>query len=111
MPNYERNLRQICTFWQKTGTDQYGKPTFAAPVVLNCRWEDINEKVIDKHGSEIVSKSRIFTAAQLSPEGYLAPGSYASEPNPLDIPVAEEIRQHKIVPDLRNLKNLYTTWL
>lgn len=111
MPNFKRNLRQTCTYWAKTGTDQYNKPTFGTPVTLACRWEDTSEKVIDKHGAEIVSKSRVFTAVEFSAEGYLALGDHTGTPSPLGLDSADEIRQMKRVPDLRNLQTLYTTWL
>lgn len=111
MPNFERNLRQTCTYWMKTGTNEYSKPVFASPVVLNCRWEDISEKVVDKHGQEIIAKSKIFTAAELNPEGWLAEGIHDSTIDPTTLDGAEEIRQVKRLPDLRNLKTMYTTWL
>lgn len=111
MPNFERNLHQTCTYWAKSGSDQYNKPTFVSPVVMNCRWEDVSEKVIDKYGSEIVSKSKVFTAVELSAEGYLALGSHALVVDPLALEGAYEIRQSKRLPDLRAVKMLYTIWL
>lgn len=111
MPNFERNLRESCTYWAKTGTDQYNKPTFVSPIVINCRWEDVAEQVIDKHGAEIISKSRIFAAVELSAEGYLAHGDHSMSADPLTLTGAHEIRQAKRVPDLRAVKSLYTIWL
>lgn len=111
MPNFERNLRQALTYWPKTGTNEFGKPVFDSPVLLPCRWEDINERVIDKHGAEIVAKARIFTAEPMNPEGWVIQGDSSLIMDPLTLADAEEIRQAKAVPDLRNLKTLHTTWL
>jgi len=109
MPNFERNLLQTLTYWEQTGSDQYNKPIFADPISLRCRWEDVVEKVIDKHGEEIVSKSRIFLAVPIRAEGYVLQGESTSM-TPLVIG-AEEVRQVKSVPDLRNMKQMYTVWL
>jgi hypothetical protein len=117
MGNFARNLLQYCTYWEQTDTDTYGKPVFAAPVRLPCRWEDISEHVIDKHGHEIVSKSRIFTSVQPRPEGYMrltaANDANWASVDPLDTTKgAFEIRQVKTIPNLRNPLNvLHTTWL
>ena len=104
-------------YWEQTGTDEYNKPTFAAPARLSCRWEDISERVIDKYGQEITSKTRVFTSINLHPEGYLSKAA-ADLPNWDEVdPLASssdafEIRQVKSIPNLRNpLQVLYTTWL
>jgi hypothetical protein len=110
MPNFERNLRQTLTYWEVTGSDQYNKPTFAVPVTLSCRWEDVAEAVIDKYGAEIVSKSRIFLAVPIRAEGYVLLGESVAA-DPLVIDGAQEVRQVKSVPDLRANKQMYTVWL
>ena len=110
MPNFERNLRQTCTYWPLTGTDLYGKPAFSAPQHPDCRWEEIAELFIDKRGQEATSKSRVFLAIDIDIEGYLFLGTSA-ETNPLVLADAYEIRQVKKTPDLRNLKTLYVAML
>lgn len=116
MGNYQRNLLQTCYYWEKMGTDIYGAPTLSAPILVDCRWEDVSEAVIDKLGNEIVSKSRIFTAINLPPEGFLRlakAGDVIGDIDPLNTEDgADEIRQVKSIPNLRNpLEILYTTWL
>jgi hypothetical protein len=134
MPNFERNLRQKLTYWEVVSYDQYNKPTFADPIQLNCRWEDVAEAVIDKYGAEIISKSRIFLAVPIRVQGYVLPGEYTFwvlesgewddngvwVPNadwngapidPLTLEGIQEVRQVKSVPDLRANKQMYTVWL
>ena len=109
MPNFERNLRQVLTYWEVLDTDEYNRPVFGPPQHLPCRWEDVAELVIDKHGEEIKSKSRIFLAVPIRAEGYVLLGESAvSTPS---LSGGEEVRQVKMVPDLRNLKQMYTVWL
>ena len=111
MPNFERNLRQICTYWDVTGEkDMFGKSVFTAPVELPCRWEDINELFIAKNGQEVTSRSRVFLAQDISLEGYLMLG-ISVDPNPLNLSTAFEVRQVKAIPDLRSLKKLFTVYL
>lgn len=116
MPNFTRNLLQLCTLWVPTGTDIYNRPTFAAPVKIACRWEDISELVIDKRGQEITSKSRIFLAQDVDVEGYLrltpANDTNWASHDPLTGGEAFEIRQVKRTPNLRDpTQILYTVWL
>ena len=134
MPNFERNLRQTLTYWEQDGTDQYNKPNLISPVQLPCRWEDNIELVIDKHGQEFKSKSRIFLAVPIRAEGYVLQGAFTEwllqggfwDVNgvwideatwsgglisPLRIRGIQEVRQVKGVPDLRNMKQMYTVWL
>lgn len=108
-PNFERNLRQTATFWAKTGTTTSGGSTFGAPQQLACRWEDIQEKIIDKYGQEVISKARVFFASSIDLEGYLLQGiSNAADPRTVG---GTEIRNVKSVPDLRAIKTMYVAML
>lgn len=110
MPNFARNLNQVCTYWAQTGTDMFNKPVFAAPQALACRWEEVSEKFINKNGEESVSKSRIFFAQNVDLEGYLFLGVNASA-DATEVDGAYEVQQVKKTPDLRGLKTLYVVYL
>lgn len=110
MPNFERNLLQTCTYWAQTGLNMSGKGTFATPVQLACRWEDVALLFLDKRGQEATSKSRVFLAQDIDIQGYLMLGT-TSTADPTTLPEAWEVRSLKSTPDLRNLKNLYVAML
>jgi hypothetical protein len=107
----ERALNDTVTYWEKTGaTDRYGKPVLSSPVQIKCRWEDRQSQIVNKQGTEVISKSRVFTLTPISIDGYLARGTIASsDPRPLDD--AFEIQQVSSTPDLRSLKSLVTVYL
>lgn len=106
-----RHFHQTLTYWEANSTtDIYGKPTFKAPVQLSCRWEDREQQIINKKGSEIVSKSRIFVEGEIGLEGYLFLGT-SNETDPTKVEGADEIQQVGVTPDLRYLRSLVTVWL
>lgn len=92
-------LNQECTHWAVTGTDGYNRPTFSAPVVIRCRWEDRVEKIQNDEGVEVVSRSRIFVADDLSTGDYLFLGS-SSHPDPREVPGAFRIVAWRKTPGL-----------
>lgn len=110
MPNFERNLRQTCTYWAQTALNMSGKGTFATPVQLPCRWEDVAHLFLNKRGQEVTSRSRVFLAQDIDLQGYLMLGTSAAA-DPTTLVDAWEIQQVKVTPDLRNLKNLYVAML
>lgn len=110
MPNFERNLNQTVTYWAPTGSDLFGKATFATPVTLSARWEDIQEMFRDKLGNETVSRSKVFLASDIHIDGYLFLGTSVIT-DPTDVTGAEQVRQMKRLPDLRSLKILYVALL
>lgn len=107
----EHAMNDVVTYWEITGaTDRYGKPLLTSPVQIKCRWEDKQSQIISKHGTEIISKTRIFTRTSLNIDGYVAKGVVAdADPRPLD--TAFEIQQVSTTPDLRSLKTLITAYL
>jgi hypothetical protein len=112
MPNFERNLRQTCTYWKVQSTDQYGKPTFSAPTTLDCRWEEKSELFIDKKMQEVTSKAKVFLVdtPNVDESGYILLGTSAAA-SPLGLTDAFEIRALKRTPDLRVLKTMLVVML
>lgn len=111
MPAYTRNMNQICTYWAKSGVDVYGKPTYAAPVTLACRWEDKSELVRTPDGREVVSSSIVYPAGELVVGSWLALGDQTSTATPAEYGDAHEIIARGKSPDLRATTILYKAWL
>lgn len=70
-------LNQKCTYWKYLGIDGYGHPSFAAPVVLACRWEGRTEKIQGDDGEQHISRARVFLENDLESGDYLALGELA----------------------------------
>ncbi len=55
-------LNQIATWFKKTGQDVYGKPIFAAPINIQCRFEGGMKLIKDKTGKDAVSQGVFYVA-------------------------------------------------
>lgn len=109
MNNILNKLQQDATYWYPTGSDLFNKQTFGR-ATIKCRWEDVSEVFIDKTGKEATSKSVIFFAENIDIEGYVFLGE-SLENDPTLVPGAHMVKQVSRIPDLRNLKTLYTVYL
>lgn len=103
-------LRQDATYWAPTGTDTYGKTSFAAPVAVKVRWEDEMHVIVAKTGKEYTSKSTVYCAQNFDLDGYLYLGTSVVA-SPLEQVGAKEIQAMSRVPNLRALQTLYTAFL
>lgn len=104
-------LNQVVTYWSPTGdADRYGKPILNAPVQIQARWEDKQTQIVNKQGSEVLSKARVFTLIEVDIDGYIAKGTFAdTDPRPLD--AAWSVQQVSTTPNLRNMQTLFTVYL
>lgn len=111
MVNRARNMHDVITYWAPTGVkNQFGKPSWNAPVTLKGRWEDAMNTVLSKHGKEYVSKSRVFVVEALSLDGYLFNGTSAAA-DPTEVTGAREIQALGRMNDLRSMSSLTAVYL
>lgn len=93
------NLPQTCTYWGAPLPNGFGGFTFAAPVSLACRWEEIAEQFTNNQGELLVSKAKVYLNVDVHIGGYLFLGSSVVS-NPTTI-ASYPIRQFSKIPDLR----------
>ena len=96
----DRNLKQKATWWSKSGVDVGGDPSFAAPVVINVRWEDRNGVFTDSRGRERKTRSRVFTDRIVVEEDYLFFGTSTST-SPEALKGAYTVKDFKRTPSMR----------
>jgi hypothetical protein len=88
------------TYWRREGNDGEGGSLFAAPVVMQARWEERNELVHDELGQEFVSHSRVFVErVRLDVGGYLFLGTTLAA-DPTSVQGAYRIRNFIRTPGL-----------
>lgn len=92
MTNYARNMPETLTYWARTGTGGTGEPTFAAPVQINCRWEDKAVLFRDAYGVERTSKAIVYPAQALALQGWIYLGTSAAA-DPRTVTGAFEVMQ------------------
>lgn len=68
---------QTALYWEPTGTDAYGRITFADPVEVKVRWDDTVETISTNDGDQIISKAQILTPIELKYKGWLLLGHLA----------------------------------
>lgn len=107
--------RQRAVLWTRsTEPDKFGKFTYAAPIEIRCRWEDIAKEFRDPKGQTVMSHSVVYVDRVIGVGDMLRLGEIeTAEPSdPLDLPLtAFEVRQFNQLPNLRNKLTLYTAFL
>jgi len=99
-----RMLRQTAVYWAPSGSDAYGRTTFADPVELSCRWEDTAEEFIDAQGERQVSKAKVYVGEDIEPGGYIMLGDLDDvdeDANPREVSDAWAIRSFAKTPNLK----------
>lgn len=115
-------MNQEATYWGNPEPDGYGGKTFDRPVLINCRWEDKFELVVDRQGKEVTAISKVFVDRDMEVGGYIALGDFtggsastttttAGGYTPPSNANAYEILVVKKVPSLSADDSLRTIWL
>lgn len=108
--------RQVAVYWRPTGSDRSGQPTYASPIEIPCRWEDVSEQFMTAQQETSLSNAKVYPDRELALTGLLRKGALASTPTatrsaPLNKPGVYEIRKIGGLPNLRNTETLYEVWL
>ena len=94
--------------------DSYGKPLYATPVQISCRWEDVAKEFIGKQGTTEISKSIVYVDRDVRVGGVLLLSLLANVSDlttPKNNDGAWEIRRFDKLPNLRNTESLRTAYL
>lgn len=110
MALYSRNMHQTATYWALTGVDGYGQSEFAAPVSIECRWQDKAVLFRNPKGQEMTSSSIVYSSTDVGVKGYLKLGVDATA-SPIAVSDAYEIQQKQLSPSLNNDLSLLKVFL
>jgi hypothetical protein len=114
-----RMRKQDATWWSRTGTNEFGRPVYADPVAIKCRWEDMTEEFISAQGTKESSKSVVYPDRILKPGDLVRLGAIsADETDEYRVALENgdqrdllEIRGFEAVPNIRVSQFLYTAYL
>jgi len=98
-------LNQTATYWAFSSANEYGDASFDAPVTVSCRWENIEEVIIDYNGDEVTSQGKIYLGQDVDVRGFMYLGTSAAD-SPYSVRDAREIVAFRKVPDLANTEYL-----
>lgn len=106
----KKMLKQKAVYFAPTGTHtNQGKPKYATPIDIKCRWEDIQEQFVDIRGAISLSNSWVYVDRDLKTGGVLWLGTVAtltSQSDPFANVGAFEIRKFMKTPTLKATKFL-----
>lgn len=118
-----RFTKQKLVYWQKTGSDKYGKPAYASPVEYDCRWEDKQTEVMLDDGRKVLSKGYILLTVPILVGSWVFLGamtdwqalSSATLPTRPLVPTVgqggREVILLKSTPDLKAFSTVYEAFL
>lgn len=106
-------LKQTAIYWAPSGTDRYGQPEWAAPIEIQCRWEDVTENMQKADGETFQTKATVYVSQDVAVNGMLKQGDLVSStnPNPRLESNTREIAQFDKLPTLKATKFLRTAYL
>jgi hypothetical protein len=110
----DRIKKQTLVFWNRTGIDSQGQPTFTTPAEKTCRWVDKNEKFINAGGEELISRSIVIVDG-VSVGDVILLGTIALNVTDSNLPFenegAYEVKRVDTTPNLRNSVTWYRVYL
>ncbi len=106
-----RHLNATITRWRYLGSDGVGGFLFAAPYVIQGRWEDRVELFRKPEGDEAASNAICYTSEDTAVGDYLVEGDYTDTADPLDVSGAQRVLQRNRMTDLRAMNMHYKAFM
>jgi len=91
---------QEATYWASLPMDGYGERSFAAPVLIKCRWEDRTGLRIQKEDEVVESRAIVYPQVDIAKGGYLYLGDGTATADPQDLDDAYMIQDYRTVPSV-----------
>lgn len=111
-------LKQTAVLWAKTGTGGSGQATYAQPVEVACRWDDVQEEVQMIDGRKVISNAQLMLASPVTLGSLLMLGTLATwqaMPTYPRVPTkaqgAFEVFKASGTPDIKGRPLLYQAYL
>lgn len=113
-----RFANQKLVYWAKAGSDEFGKPTFADPVEVACRWEDKTRMIVLPDERRVMASASILTSTELKAGGLVKKGTLADWKALPSYPKVPTERQggHEIIhvdgtPDIKAVEYVYEVYV
>ena len=112
-------------YWQKSGSDSFGKPIYADPtnpVVMAVRWEDKQQEIITADGRKVMTKGYLLLASNVAVGSLVFLGGgkdpktdWTNLPTYPNVPTVlqggREILLVNATPDIKNQGTIYEAYL
>lgn len=109
----KRFMNQSAVWWQYSDFDEFGKPSHATPVEVDCRWDDVVEEFINPNGDREVCRSKLIVDRDMAVKDKLRLGELDSTilDDPDDNEDVWEIRLFGKTPNVKGQKFLRQVYL
>lgn len=101
--------RQFAVYWERTGSDHHGKPVFASPVEIRCRWVEGAGEFRTGTGEMIMYQAKVYVDRAMKVGDVIKRGEMES--NVLDNPALDKkafpVQRIAETPNLRATETLY----
>lgn len=104
-------MNQSATYWPPSGNDGFGSLTYGSPVLIACRWQDVQKLFRDANGREVMSEAIVYPDRDVAAAGRIALGDQTATADPLQVSGSKEIRQTGLSPSLDADASLRKVWL
>lgn len=105
--------KQKAWYFQRTGTDEYGKDQYCPPTLILCRWDDcIDYNIMQMARMEDISATVYVDRKCLVGDVLMqAEDDAKSTDTPPEIDTSSQIKEFKVIPNIRNTARLYVAML
>lgn len=94
---FPERLTQTATYWARSGHDGF-RETYAAPVTIDCYWQDLTDMIRTGSGEERRSRAQVIVDRDVPEGGHLALGDRSATADPLALDEAWEIQRFDKLP-------------
>lgn len=96
-------LKDEATWWAVTGGNGFGGDAISAPVLIKCRWDEVQEVFIGQiDRRELISKAVVIVDRDMAVGDYLVKGDLTDQASPSGVPGAFKVQRWEKSADLRN---------
>jgi hypothetical protein len=107
-----RMRKQKAVYWARNGVDAEGRPTYAAPAEIACRWEDTQEDFVTADGKTLRSTAVVYPENIARDGDLYSLGTVAgTNADPFQVPGALEVRRFARIPNLKAKEFLHVAHL
>lgn len=115
-----RMRKQKAVYWEQTTANEFGQLGYAAPVQVECRWDDAIVEFIAKDGTTKRSRSVVYVDRDMKTGDMLKLGALVdvlseldsgTDPVPSSFRDVWEIQRFDKNPNLKNTESLRTAYL
>ena len=105
---------QRALWWERSTTpDEYGRFSYAAPLEIECRWDEATKEFRDPQGQTVMSVAVCYPDRVLSIGDMLKEGDIESDTalDPLEETNVYEIKRVDRIPNFRQKKQLIIAFM